>query len=193
MGYRGSQCRSHNATDVETLPGSGPASTTEVVAMRILTAGLLALTIFSSAHAQRSAESLPIVDVDCYQSFATKTSFPESSDKNVSVANDDLATPLKRYRLQVAGKTILKIISDPDRDAFREEHGKSIWKMTRDFNDKHQIIAWREELPGGIVRLFSFDFADLVLSRLDISPAHSLAAGVELHVMKCNKSTVVAR
>jgi hypothetical protein len=161
--------------------------------MRALAAGLLALTIFSSsAYAQRSAESLPTLDVDCYRSFATKMLLPENSDKNVSVANDDLATPLKRYRLQVVGKTILKITSDPDRDAFREEHGKSIWKMTRDFNDKHQIVAWREELPGGIVRLFSFDFADLILTRLDISPANSPAAGVELHVMKCSKSTVVA-
>src|SRR3984893_12159278 len=101
--------------------------------------------------------------------------------------------PLKRHRLQVVGKTILKIISDPDRDAFREEHGKSIWRMTRDFNDKHQIVAWREELPGGMVRLFTSDSAGRALSSLDISPAHSPAAGVEIHVMKCSKSTVVAR
>jgi hypothetical protein len=114
-------------------------------------------------------------------------------DKDVSLANDDFETPLIRYRLQVVGKTILKIISDPDRDAFREEHGRSIWKMSRDFTNKHQIVAWREELPGGIVRLFTFDFADLVLSRLDVSQAHSLAAGVELHVMKCSKSAVLAR
>jgi hypothetical protein len=161
--------------------------------MKALAAGLLALTICSSAHAQRSAESLPDVTVDCYRTLGTKTQFPEGSDKDVSIANDDFATPLKRYRLQVVDKTILKIISDPDRDAFREEHGKSIWRMTRDFNDKHQIVAWREELPGGIVRLFTFDFADLLLSRLDISPAHSSWAGVELHVMKCCKSPVVAR
>jgi hypothetical protein len=160
--------------------------------MRALAAGLLALTIFTPAHAQRSAESLPAVTVDCYRSFATKTQLPESSQKDVTVANEDSPTPLKRYRLQVADKTILKITSDPDRDAFREEHGKSIWRMTRDFNDKHQIVAWREELPGGIVRLFSFDFADLILTRLDISPAHSPAPGVELHVMKCTEATVVA-
>jgi hypothetical protein len=153
--------------------------------MRALAAGMLALTICSPAHAQRAAESLPDVTVDCYRSLATKTQFPEGSDKDVSVANDDFATPLKRYRLHVADKTTLKIISDPERDASREEHGKSIWRMTRDFNDKHQIVAWREELPGGIVRLFTFDFADLILSRLDVSPAHSSAAGIELNVMKC--------
>jgi hypothetical protein len=169
--------------------------------MRALTAGLLALiwpamclpAVFSPAMAQRSAETLPAVTVDCYRSLATKTQFPEGSGKDVTVANEDSATALIRYRLQVVDKTILKIVSDPDRDAFREEHGKSIWRMTRDFNDKHQIVAWREELPGGIVRLFTFDFADLVLTRLDISPAHAPAAGVELHVMKCSKSTVVAR
>jgi hypothetical protein len=52
----------------------------------------------------------------------------------------------------------------------------------------HQIVGWREELPGGIVRLFTFDFEDLLLSTVDISPTRSPAAGVELHVMKCSKS-----
>jgi hypothetical protein len=165
----------------------------EAVAMKALAAGLLALTLFSNAYAQqRSSESLPAVTVDCYRTLATKTQFPEGTDKDVSVRNEDLATPLNRYRLQVADKTTLKVVSDPDRDAFREEHAKSIWKMTRDFNDKHQIVAWREELPDGTARLFSFDFTDLILTRLDIAAARSLAAGVELQVMKCSKVTVVA-
>ena len=60
-----------------------------------------------------------------------------------------------RYRLQVVGK-ILKIIRDPSRPAFRTEHGKSVWEMTRDFTISHQIVSWREELSGGIVRLFTF-------------------------------------
>ncbi|MEA2914258.1 MAG: hypothetical protein QOJ15_6339, partial [Bradyrhizobium sp.] len=34
---------------------------------------LLAIAALSSAHAQRSPESLPAVTVDCYQSFAAKT------------------------------------------------------------------------------------------------------------------------
>ena len=95
-------------------------------------------------------------------------------------------TPLIRYRLQVVGK-ILKIIKHPDRPAFRTEHGKSVWEMTRDFTSSHQVVAWREELSGGIVRLFTFDFEDLLLSTVDISPARSTTAGVELHVMKCSK------
>src|SRR5437899_2931299 len=90
-------------------------------------------------------------------------------------------------RLQVVGK-ILKIIKDPSRPAFRTEHGKSVWEMTRDFTISHQIVGWREELSGGIVRLFTFDFEDLLLSTVNISPARSSAAGVELHVMKCSKS-----
>jgi hypothetical protein len=94
---------------------------------------------------------------------------------------------LIRYRVQVVGK-ILKIIRDPTRPAFRTEHGKSVWEMTRDFTNSHQIVGWREELSGGIVRLFTFDFEDLLLSTVDISPARSSAAGVELHVMKCSKS-----
>jgi hypothetical protein len=68
-------------------------------------------------------------------------------------------TPLIRYRLRVVGK-ILKIIKDPSRPAFRTEHGKSVWEMKRDFTISHQIVGWREELSGGIVRLFTFDFED---------------------------------
>jgi hypothetical protein len=148
---------------------------------------LLAATVLSSAHAQRSPDSLPGVTVDCYQSFAAKSALPEVPSKEIVVDGGNIETPLIRYRLQVVGK-ILKIIRDPDRPAFRAEHGKSVWEMTRDFTISHQIVGWREELSGGIVRLFTFDFKDLLLSTMDISPARSSVAGVELHVMKCSKS-----
>jgi hypothetical protein len=49
-------------------------------------------------------------------------------------------------------------------------------------------VGWREELPGGTIRLFTFDFEDLLLTTIDVSPAQSTAAGVEVHVMKCSKS-----
>jgi hypothetical protein len=156
--------------------------------MKALALGLVfAFTMFSPGHAQRLAETLPAMTVDCYQSFATKAHLPEYTEKEIAIDSDNFGAPLIRYRLQVVDKTILKIIKDPDRPAFRDEHGKSIWQMKRDFTDKHQIVGWREELPGGIVRLFTFDFADLLLSTIDVSPARSVAAGVELHVMKCNK------
>jgi hypothetical protein len=128
------------------------------------------------------------VTVDCYQSFAAKAPLPELASKEIAIDGGNLETPLIRYRLQVADKTTLKIIKDPTRPAFRTEHGKSVWDMERDFTNRHQIVGWREELTGGIVRLFTFDFEDLVLSTIDISPARSSAAGVELHVMKCNRS-----
>lgn len=149
---------------------------------------LLAATMFSSAHAQRAADSLPDVTVDCYRSFAAKTQLPERDDKDIAIDSDVFEAPLVRYRLQVVGKTILKIIRDPDRPAFRTEYGKSFWEVKSDFTSKHQIIAWREERSGGVVRLFTFDFTDLLLSTIDISPARSMAAGVELHVMKCTTS-----
>ena len=60
--------------------------------------------------------------------------------------------------------------------------------MTRDFTASHQVVGWREELSGGVVRLFTFDFEDLLLSTADISPSRSSAPGLELHVMKCSKS-----
>jgi hypothetical protein len=157
--------------------------------MKALSVGLLlAITTLSSSHAQRSPDSLPAVTVDCYQSFATKMRLPEQPDKEIVIDRDNFKTPLISYRLQVADKTTLKIIKDPTRPAYRTEEGKSIWKMTRDFTNRHQIVGWHEELPGGIVRLFTFDFEDLLFSIIDISPAHSSAAGVELHVMKCSKS-----
>jgi len=148
---------------------------------------LLAITTLSNSHAQRSPDSLPAVTVDCYQSFAAKAALPERASKEVAIDAGNFETPLVRYRLQVVGK-ILKIIRDPDRPAFRTEHGRSVWDMTRNFTASHQIVGWREELSGGIVRLFTFDFEDLLLSTVDISPARSTAAGVELHVMKCSKS-----
>jgi hypothetical protein len=157
--------------------------------MKALSLGLfLVITTFSNAHAQRSPESLPAVTVDCYQSFAAKTQLPDLPSKEITINGGDFETPLIRYRLQVADKTTLKIIKDPTRPAFRTEHGKSVWEIARDFTNMHQIVGWREELPGGIVRLFTFDFEDLLLSTVDISPTRSPAAGVELHVMKCSKS-----
>ena len=156
--------------------------------MKALSLGiLLPIITLSSAHAQRSPETLPPVTVDCYQSFAAKAPLPEFPSKEIAIDGGNLETPLVRYRLQVADKRTLKIIKDPTRPAFRTEHGKSVWEMERDFTSRHQIVAWREELPGGIVRLFTFDFEDLLLSTIDVSPARSIAAGVELHVMKCSK------
>ena len=157
--------------------------------MRALSLGfLLAMTTLSSAHPQRSPETLPLVTVDCYQSFAAKAPSPELPSKEIVIDGGNLETPLIRYRLQVADKRTLKIIKDPSRPAYRTEHGKSVWEIKRDFTSTHQIVGWREELPGGIVRLFTFDFEDLLLSTIDVSPARSIAAGVELHVMKCSKS-----
>jgi hypothetical protein len=149
---------------------------------------LFAISSLSVVHAQRSPDTLPFVTVDCYQSFAAKTPLPDLPSKEIALDGGNLETPLIRYRLQVADKRTLKIIKDPSRPAFRTEYGKSVWEMKRDFTSAHQVVGWREELPGGITRLITFDFEDLLLSTIDISPAHSMAAGVELHVMKCSKS-----
>jgi hypothetical protein len=148
---------------------------------------LLAAATLSTSHAQRSPDSLPAVTIDCYQSFAAKAPLPELPSKEIVVDGGNFELPLIRYRLQVVGK-ILKIIQDPNRPAFRTEHGRSVWEMTRDFTKSHQIVGWREELSGGVVRLFTFDFEDLLLSTVDITPARSSAAGIELHVMKCTNS-----
>jgi hypothetical protein len=156
--------------------------------MKALSFGfLLAIATSSNLHAQRSPETLPLVTVDCYQSFAAKTPFPELPSKEIAIDGGNLETPLIRYRLQVADKTTLKVIKDPSRPAFRTEYGRSVWEIKRDFTSTHRIVGWREELPGGTVRLFAFDFEDLLLNTVDVSPANAVAAGVELHVMKCSK------
>jgi hypothetical protein len=146
----------------------------------------LVISTLPSVHAQRSPEALPLVTVDCYQSFATKAPLPERPSSEIAIDAGSLETPLIGYRLQVADKRTIKIIKDPSRPAFRTEHGKSVWEIKRDFTSRHQIVGWQEELPGGVVRVFTFDFEDLLLSTIDVSPVGSIAAGVELHVMKCS-------
>src|SRR6185437_13773666 len=112
----------------------------------------------------------------------------EIRSSEIAIDGGNLETPLIRYRLEVADSKTLKIIRDPTRPAFRAEHGRSVWEMNRDFTSRHQVVGWREELPGGSVRLFTFDFGDLLLSTVDVPPARASAAAVELHVMKCSKS-----
>ena len=117
--------------------------------MKALGPGLLfAVATLSSVHAQRSPDALPDVTVDCYQSFAAKAPLPEFQSREIAIDGGNLETPLIRYRLEVADKKTLKIIKDPTRPAFRTEHGKSVWEMKRDFTDRHQVVGWREELPG---------------------------------------------
>lgn len=148
----------------------------------------MVFSTLSGVHAQRSPDTLPLVTVDCYQSFASKAPLPDLPSKDIAVDGGNLETPLIRYRLQVADKRTLKVIKDPSRPVFRTEYGKSVWEIKRDFTTMHQVVAWREELAGGIVRLLTFDFEDLLLGTVDVTPAHSMAAAVEVHVMKCSKS-----
>ena len=158
--------------------------------MKALSLGLLlAATTLSSSYAQRSPDSLPAVTVDCYQSFAAKTQLVELPSSEVALDAGYFDPPLIRYRLQVVDEKILKIIKDPNRPAFRTEHGKSFWEMARDFTNNHKIVGWREGRPDGRLRTYTFDFEDLLFSTIDISPAgSSFTAAVEVHVMKCSKS-----
>ena len=75
--------------------------------MKALSFGLLlATTTLSSAHAQRSPDSLPAVTVDCYQSFAAKTPLPELPSKEIVVDGGNFETPLIRYRLKSSVKSL---------------------------------------------------------------------------------------
>lgn len=158
--------------------------------MRALGLGLLlAIATLSASRAQRSPETLPAMTVDCYQSFASKAQLSELPSREIALDAGEFETPLARYRLQVVEKTILKIIRDPTRPAFRMEHGKSVWEMSRDFTNAHKVVGWREVLPGDILRVYTFDFEDLLFSTIDVLPARTSSAGIELHVMKCRNSS----
>ena len=62
--------------------------------MKALSLGfLLAITTLSSAYAQRSPETLPPLMLDCFQSFAAKTPFPELPSKEIAITGADLETP----------------------------------------------------------------------------------------------------
>src|SRR5947207_13399103 len=114
--------------------------------MKALSLGfLLAVTTLSSAHAQRSPESLPAVTVDCYQSFAARAPLPELPSKEIAVDGGIFETPLIRYRRQVVGK-ILKIIRNQIRPAFTTEHANSAGEMTRDATTSYRHVGWRERL-----------------------------------------------
>ncbi|MGY3512173.1 hypothetical protein [Bradyrhizobium lupini] len=157
--------------------------------MKALSLGLLLATAaFSNSHAQRSPDSLPPITVDCYQSFASKAQLLQLPSNEVALDAGNFEPPPIRYRLQGVEKTILKIIKDPDRPAFRTEHGKSVWEMARDFTNSHKLVGWREQLSGGRLRLYTFDFEDLLFTTVD-SPVSSSPAGIELHVMRCRHAT----
>jgi hypothetical protein len=58
----------------------------EVCSMKALSLGILMPIIaLSSAHAQRSPETLPPLTVDCYQSFAAKALLPELPSKEIVI------------------------------------------------------------------------------------------------------------
>ncbi len=54
---------------------------------------LLAICAPSTVHAQRSPDTLPLVTVDCYQSFAAKTPLPDACQGN-RADGGNLETPL---------------------------------------------------------------------------------------------------
>jgi hypothetical protein len=150
-------------------------------------AWVLAATTIHWANAQSSPKSLPDVTLDCYQSFATTVGLPENPLYDISIDGDNFDKPLVRYRLQVVDKLTLKIIRDPSRPTYRNEYGKNVSEMTRDFTNKHQIIGWREDSSTG-VRLFTLNFEDLLFSIVDVSKAKLPTSKVILYLMKCRAS-----
>ena len=95
--------------------------------MKALSLGLLlVLGALSDVHAQRSPDALPLVTVDCYQSFASKAPLPDLSAKEITLDGGNPETSLIRYRLQVADKRTLKIIRDPSRPVYRTEYARSV-------------------------------------------------------------------
>jgi hypothetical protein len=156
---------------------------------------VLSLTMISCSAIARTpmprATSLPDVVLDCYQSFTTRTAFPESSwdDGEFPIDGDNFDKPMPRYRLQVVNQEVLKVIEDPTRSALRKEHGVRAAEMMRDFTNKHSIVGWRESDGYGGFVLYTLNFDDLLFSvaRVTSAKANAGIAGVMLKVLKCQK------
>jgi len=148
---------------------------------------VLSLTTLSCSAMARTpmprATSLPNVVLDCYQSFTTRTAFPESSwdDGEFPIDGDNFDKPMPRYRLQVVDQAVLKVIEDPTRPAFRKEHGVSAAEMMRDFTNKHSIVGWRERTASGGFVLYTLNFDDLLFSVAEVTSAKA-SAGIAMKI-----------
>ncbi len=135
-------------------------------------------------HAQPAPDSLPLVTLDCFQSYATSIALPEQAYRGISVDGDNFSKPTVRYRLQAASKTTLKIIEFPEIAERRKEYGKVTYEMTRDFTNSHTIVVWREDGVIGVKQL-TVDFDNKLFSILQVPTATSSVPLVLLTVFKC--------
>lgn len=135
--------------------------------------------------------SLPNVVLECFQSFSTKTHFPESqlSNGEFPIDGDNFDLPTPRYRLEVINGAVLKIVKDPTIAAIRREVGVQVFEMMRDFTNRHSIVGWQEKDKYGGLTLYTLNFDDLIFSTTKVTSAKANAAvaGVSLRVMKCRK------
>lgn len=135
--------------------------------------------------------SLPDITLDCYQSFYTKTYFPESrlDDGQFPIDGDNFDKPIPRYRLQAIDGAVLKVIKEPTRAALRQETGVQVTNMMRDFSNRHAIVGWREKDSFGGSIQYTLNFDDLLFSKTEVTSAKAnpASAGVILTVMKCRK------
>lgn len=153
--------------------------------MKTAILALLALGAFSTAaFAQQNAPtSLPNVTWDCYQAFSSVTGLPDSPIQDVGVDGDNFDEPHVRYRLQVVGGKVLKIIVDPNRPSQRTESGTPITRMTRDYMNKHKIVAWRET-SSGEASLYTLDFDNRLFSILKMTQTKTFNMA-KITVTKC--------
>lgn len=103
--------------------------------------------------------------VDCYQSFVASVALPQHSYRDISIDGDNLK--FSRYRLRTINESTLKIISDPAREIYRKEYGKSRAELTEKFSGKQAIFGWREDESSGVT-LFTMNFEENILSVISI-------------------------
>ncbi|WP_157676681.1 hypothetical protein [Afipia sp. GAS231] len=158
---------------------------------------LITLALIPTCFAQQDVKrpdttpkSLPVVSLDCYASYGTVVGLAPAAYDEIAIDGDNFEKPIPRYRLHVVDNSVLKIIRDPARSALRKEVGKYASEMTRDFTNKHQIVGWKEDVPGGR-DLYTVNFDDRLFSVVEIRTA--MAKTVTLHVYQCKPSAVAPK
>jgi hypothetical protein len=130
------------------------------------------------AATQRTAETLPALDLSCFQSYLVTF---DSDAPEISLDGDSLKKP--RFQLKSVYGQTLKVIENPTDPQRRTEYGKAAYEIFTDFGGNAPIYGWREEGPDS-TRIFSFRVDDKILSVLDLATTPKTKLDM-LRVLKC--------
>jgi hypothetical protein len=130
------------------------------------------------AATQRTAETLPAMDLSCFQSYLVSFN---SDAPEISLDGDSLKKP--RFQLKSVYGQTLKVIENPTDPQRRTEYGKAAYEIFTDFGGNAPIYGWREE-GADATRIFSFRLDDKILSVLDLATTPKSRLDM-MRILKC--------